>query len=129
MVTGVGKENKMNMRHIMIFLVSFGVTFGISQWVHAEAPKKEDEKMLCVTNEELDKIMVSKNYDILLNMTNPDGIVESVWTGGQNIVITAAVPKENKSCLLTTMTSVTYNPKAIEEVWETYKKQTKQKDI
>jgi hypothetical protein len=24
---------------------------------------------------------------------------------------------------------VTYNPKAIEEVWETYKKQTKQRDI
>lgn len=123
----------MNMRHMMIFLVSFSLTFGLSQWAHyahaTEAPKKEDEKMICVTNEELDKIMVSKNYDILLNMTNADGVVESVWTGGQTIVITAAVPNEQKSCLLATLTKVTFNPKAIEDVWETYKKQTNQKDI
>lgn len=122
----------MKLRHMMIFLVSFSVSFGVSQLLThakgAEAPKQE-EKMLCVTNEEMDKIMVDKGYDILLQMTNPDGVVESVWTGGQNIVITAAVPNEPKSCLLTTMSKVTYNPKAIEEVWETYKKQTKQKDI
>jgi hypothetical protein len=118
----------------MIFLVSFSISFGASQMIahnaKAEEPKKEEKSdMICVTNEELDKIMVSKNYDILLNMTNPEGVVESVWTGGQTIVITAAVPNEPKSCLLATMTKVTYNPKAIEEVWETYKKQTKQKDI
>jgi hypothetical protein len=62
-------------------------------------------------------------------MTNADGIVESVWTAGQSIIITAAVPNEQKSCLLTNMSKVTFNPKAIEEVWETYKKQTKQRDI
>lgn len=122
----------MKLRHVGFFLLGFVPTFAFSQWAHqahgAEAPKQE-EKMLCVTNDEMDKIMVDKGYDILLQMTNPDGVVESVWTGGQNIVITAAVPNEPKSCLLTTMSKVTYNPKAIEEVWETYKKQTKQKDI
>lgn len=122
----------MKLRHVGFFLLGFIPAFAFSQLnshaKEAEAPKKE-EKMLCVTNEEMDKIMVDKGYDILLNMTNSDGVVESVWTGGQSIVITAAVPNEPKSCLLATMTKVTYNPKAIEEVWETYKKQTKQKDI
>lgn len=94
----------------------------------ADTPKK-DEKMVCLNDDELDKIMVSKNYDVVLTMKNYDGVVESVWAGGQSIVITAAVPNEKKSCLLATMTDVTYNPKAIEEIWETYKKQTKQKDI
>jgi hypothetical protein len=82
-----------------------------------------------MTNEEADKLMTDKGYDILLNMTNNDGVVESVWYGGKSIVITAAVPNEKKSCLLATMNDVTYNPKAVEEIWETYKKQTKQKDI
>jgi hypothetical protein len=119
----------MSMRHVMFFLIGFVPAFAFSQWAHSGEVPKQEEKMLCVTNEELDKIMVEKGYDILLNMTNPDGVVESVWTGGQNIVITAAVPNQPKSCLLTTLTKVTFNPKAIEEVWETYKKQTKQKDI
>jgi hypothetical protein len=82
-----------------------------------------------VTNGELDKIMVEKGYDVLLTMKNEDGVVESVWTGGQSITITAAVPDQDKSCLLAIMKDVTFNPKAIEEIWETYKKQTKQKDI
>jgi hypothetical protein len=118
----------------MIFLVSFSISFGASQMIahnaKAEEPKKDEKSdMVCVPNEELDKLMTEKNYDILLNMTNYDGVVESVWTAGQSIIITAAVPNEKKSCLLAVMNDVTYNPKAIEEVWETYKKQTKQKDI
>jgi len=124
----------MKMRHMMIFLMSFGITLGVSQFLHANAKERMDgkqnpEKLVCVGNAELDKMMVEKGYDILLNMTNEDGVVESVWTSGQSIVITAAVPKEQTSCLLANMKNVTYNPKAIEEVWETYKKQTKQKDI
>ena len=93
--------------------------------------KDNPEKMdiTCVSNTELDKTMTDKGYDILLNMTNNDGVVESMWYAGKSIVITAAVPNEKKSCLLAVMNNVTYNPKAIEEVWETYKKQTKQKDI
>lgn len=124
----------MKMRHMMIFLMSFGITLGVSQFLHANAKERMDgkqnpEKLVCVGNAELDKMMVEKGYDILLNMTNEEGVVESVWTSGQSIVITAAVPKEQTSCLLANMKNVTYNPKAIEEVWETYKKQTKQKDI
>lgn len=122
----------MNKRHIGFFLLGFVPAFAFGQWAHsahAAEAKKEDDKLICVTNQELDKTMVEKGYDILLQMTNPEGVVESVWAGGQSIVITAAVPNETKSCLLASMSKVTYNPKAIEEVWETYKKQTKQKDI
>lgn len=122
----------MKLRHVAYFMAGFipATLFNLyaDHARSAEAPKKDD-KMICVTNEELDKVMVSKGYDILLNMTNEDGVVESVWSGGQSIVITAAVPNEPKSCLLANMSKVTFNPKAIEEVWETYKKQTKQKDI
>ena len=85
--------------------------------------------MVCISNAELDKTMVEKGYDVLLTMKNDDGVVESVWAGGQSIAITAAVPNQDKSCLLTMMKDVTFNPKAVEEIWETYKKQTKQKDI
>lgn len=100
-------------------------------WATAEtkAPKKEDEKLVCVSNAELDKNMTEKGYDILLQMTNENDVKQTIWLYGQSIVITASVPKEETSCLLATMKNVTYNPKAIEEVWETYKKQTKQKDI
>ena len=118
------------MRHIMIFVLFFMVGLNIPNIIKvygAEAPKKDE--MICVTNEELDKMLPEKGYDILLNMTNEDGVVESIWTAGQSVIITAAVPNEKKSCLLAVMKDVTFNPKAIEEVWETYKKQTKQKDI
>ena len=115
-------------KNMLGILLALGVSFAIG----AEAPKKDETKkdeMICVDNTALDKIMVDKGYDILLNMTNPEGVVESVWTRGQSILITAAVPNQPKSCLLASMTKVTFNPKAIEEVWETYKKQTKQRDI
>ena len=120
------------MRHMMIFATVFTLSFGLTQYVLGEEAKKEEsknEQMVCVTNETLDKMLPEKGYDILLNMTNEDGVVESIWTAGQSVIITAAVPNEKKSCLLAVMKDVTFNPKAIEEVWETYKKQTKQKDI
>ena len=116
------------MRNYIIALAAFFAIFAFVNWkASAETPKKEE--MVCVTNEELDKMLPEKGYDILLNMTNEDGVVESIWTAGQSVIITAAVPNEKKSCLLAVMKDVTFNPKAIEEVWETYKKQTKQKDI
>lgn len=121
-------------KNFMIFAASFLATFYTSiflNYAHGkEAPKPAPKTELsCITNAELDKIMTEKNYDILFNMTNEDGIVESIWYAGQSIIITGAVPGQAKSCLLATMNKVTYNPKAIEDVWETYKKQTKQKDI
>jgi hypothetical protein len=44
-------------------------------------------------------------------------------------MITASVDKQDTSCLIAAMKDVTYNPNAIEQIYEIYKKQTKQKDI
>ena len=119
------------MRQVIIVAMGFiiGTVFFlcVEHAYSKEEPKKDD--MLCVENSVMEKTLVDKGYDILLNMTNENGVVESVWAAGQSIVITAAVPNEKQSCVLANMSKVTYNPKAIEEVWETYKKQTKQKDI
>ena len=118
------------MRHVIIAIVSAMLGSAFFQYVnHAHSEEAKKEEMVCVTNETLDKMLPEKGYDILLNMTNEDGVVESIWTAGQSVIITAAVPNEKKSCLLAVMKDVTFNPKAIEEVWENYKKQTKQKDI
>jgi len=122
----------MKLRYVAYFLAGFIPATLFDYYAHSEEAKKEQpatQAMACVTNEELDKMLSEKGYDILLNMTNDDGVVESLWTAGQSALITAAVPNEKKSCLLAVMKTVTFNPKAIEEVWETYKKQTKQKDI
>jgi hypothetical protein len=62
-------------------------------------------------------------------MTNSDNVVETLWVGGTTVIITAAVPKQDYSCLLATLSNVVYAPYTIEGIWENYKKQTKQKDI
>jgi hypothetical protein len=123
-------EKEMKLRHVAYFLAGFIPATLFNLYAdHARGAEAKKDDMICLTNADLDKTMTEKGYDILLNMTNSEGVVESIWTSGQSIAITAAVPNEQKSCLLATMSKVTYNPKAIEEVWETYKKQTKQRDI
>ena len=120
----------MKLRFVWYFLAGFIPATLFNYYAHGEEAKPVDKQgMVCISNAELDKIMVEKGYDVLLTMKNDDGVVESVWTGGQSISITAAVPNQDKSCLLAMLSNVTFNPKAIEEIWETYKKQTKQKDI
>ena len=120
------------MKNVIIAFVSVFIGISASQLIiHAnakEAEKKEDN-LVCISNAELDKTMQDKGYTILLNMTNENKVVETVWVSGQTISITAAVPNEDKSCLLAMMDNVTYNPNAIEGIWEVYKKQSKQKDI
>ena len=123
------------MRHAIIAFVSLFIGISASQLIiHANAKERMDgkenaEKLVCVSNPELDKTMKDKGYGVLLNMTNENKVVETVWVSGQSITIAAAVPNEDKSCLLAVMSEVTYNPTAIEQIYEIYKKQTKQKDI
>ena len=120
----------MKLRHVAYFLVGFIPATLFNLYAHGdEAKKDQKEQMICLSNKDLDKTMVEKGFDVLLTMKNEDNTVESVWAGGQSIAITAAVPNQDNSCLLAIMKDVTFNPKAIEEIWETYKKQTKQKDI
>ena len=120
------------MRQVIIVVMGFilgSVFFQVVNHAHSkEVPKKEDN-LVCVSNAELDKSMKDKSFGVLLSMTNENKVVETVWVSGQSITITAAVPNEDKSCLLAVMSDVTYNPNAIEQIYEIYKKQTKQKDI
>ena len=121
------------MRHAIIAFVSLFIGISASQLIihaHAkEAPKKQEDNLICVSNPELDKTMKEKGYGVLLTMRNENKIVETIWITGQSITITAAVPNEDKSCLLAVMDDVTLNPTVIEQIFEIYKKQTKQKDI
>ena len=113
-------------KYIAGALCVLGVLFFL-QWKAQADEKKED--LICTKNEELQKILHDKGYEILLNMTNSDGVIQTLWVAGQSALITAAVPKQDNSCLLVTMKDVTYAPYTIESIWENYKKQTKQKDI
>lgn len=119
------------MRNYLMALAAFLVIFTFVNWKANAETKKEE--LPCASNKDIEKIMNDKGYALLLNMTrkedNKDGIIESVWIGGENIVITATVPKGDTSCLMANMGNVIVNPNAIEEIWENYKKQTKQKDI
>jgi hypothetical protein len=115
------------MKYVMIFVLCFFA--GLSFAKERMDGNASAEKLVCVTNAELDKQMKEKGYGVLLNMTNDNGVVETVWVSGQSITITAAVEKQDTSCLLAVMKDVTYNPNAIEQIYEIYKKQTKQKDI
>lgn len=115
-------------KYMLGVLLALGVSFAVTA---KEAPKNEE--MVCAKNVDIEKIMNEKGYSLLLNMTrtenNKDGIIESLWIGGQSAVITASVAGSDSSCFITNMNNVIINPNAIEGIWEAYKKQNKQKDI
>jgi hypothetical protein len=115
------------MKYVMILLAGLFLTSAYAK--ERMDNKAAEEKLVCVTNAELDKTMKEKGYGVLLTMRNDNKIVETIWVTGQSITITAGVPNEDKSCLLAMMDDVTFNPTAIEQIYEIYKKQTKQKDI
>ena len=115
------------MKYVVVLLLSL---FAISAFAKERLDgKAAEEKLVCVSNAELDKTMKEKGYGVLLTMKNDNDVVETVWAGGQSIMITASVDKQDTGCLIAAMKDVTYNPNAIEQIFEIYKKQTKQKDI
>mgnify|MGYP003345544958 CR=1 FL=1 len=95
-----------------------------------ETPKTDQKKeLVCAKNDEIEKIMKEKGYSLLLNMTSNDGVIETLWIGGQSAVVTGTTNKSDTSCLLSTMNGIIFNPYTVEGIWESYKKQSKQKDI
>jgi len=109
----------------VVFLSLTTITFGTP----SKEETKSDDKMLCQKTEEMEKTLTDKGYFRLLSMNNSDKVTEALWVGGQTATIIAKVPNSDSSCLLAIMDTVVYNPNTIEDIWETYKKQTKQKDI
>ena len=86
------------------------------------------EELVCAKIENTEKIMNDKGFYNLLDMTNNNGVIETIWIAGQDIVITAR-DKDN-SCILAMMKNVTYNPDVLQGLIKAYEiQQKKQKDI
>lgn len=115
-----------------IFFALLGCLLAVPVTWATTTPKKEPE-LACADNKDIEKIMNEKGYSLLLNMTrredNKEGIVETLWVGGSNAVITATTKNGTASCFIASMNNVIINPQTIEDIFEIYKKQNKQKDI
>ena len=89
---------------------------------------KAQENMVCVKTSELAKIMEQKGLFSLMNMTNDNGVVETVWITGQSVMITAQ--NKEDSCMLAMMKDVVYNPDTLQGLVKAFEsQQKKQKDI
>ena len=114
-------------KYIMGVLIALGASFAIAAEAPKEAPKKE-EKNVCVKTEDIQKVMNDKGYFTLLNMTNKNKVIETVWIAGTTVVITAQDDKD--SCVLAMLDDVVYNPDTLQGLLKAYEsQQKKQKDI
>ena len=91
----------MKLRHVGFFLLGFIPATLFNYYAHGAETKKEE--LPCASNKDIEKIMNDKGYALLLNMTrkedNKDGIIETVWIGGENIVVTATTPDRKSTRL------------------------------
>lgn len=118
-------------KNFVIFSVTFLVTFYTSMFlnsVHAKTAPKKDELPICDTIENSIKALTGEKYFPLLNMTNKEGVVETIWITGQAIAITAAPPKtqsnaEDTVCLIALMKDVVYNSDTIEGLYKVFEAQ------
>jgi hypothetical protein len=99
-------------------------------WATAETKTepKTEEKLVCEKTDGLVTKMNEKGFYHLLNMTNDNDVVETIWIAGTSIIITAQTG--DNSCILASMKDVVYNPDTLKGLVNAYEKQTgKQKDI
>ena len=89
---------------------------------------KTEEKLVCEKTDDVTKKMNDKGFYHLLNMTNDNDVVETIWIAGTAVIITAQTG--DSSCILASMKDVIYNPDTLKGLVNAYEKQTgKQKDI
>lgn len=95
----------------------------------ADTPTKEKEdKLVCAKISDVTKIMNDKQFYHLLNMNNKNGVTETIWVGGTDIVITAQ--DKESSCVIAMMKEVVYDPDTLQGLVKAYEiQQKKQKDI
>lgn len=99
-------------------------------WATAETKTetKTEQKLVCEKTDGLTKKMNDKGFYHLLNMTNDNDVVETIWIAGTSVIITAQTG--DSSCILASMKDVIYNPDTLKGLVNAYEKQTgKQKDI
>ena len=95
-----------------------------------KVPAKQEEKLVCDKKENIAKTFEDKKFFSLLNMTNENKVVETVWISGTTIAITAAVPDNDQVCLLAMMSDVVYNSDTIQGLNKVFEQQlNKEKGI
>jgi len=114
----------MKIKYGIPFIVGFFLMVAYDQYFHNI--HAEETKLTCMNKNEMEKFLNDKGFQLLLNMSprenNPDGIIESLWVGGTNAVISASNKDSDKSCFLTFFDNVIFNPFTIEEIFNAYKK-------
>ena len=91
------------------------------------APGAADkDKFICGPSDKIEEVLGEKGYRHFFDMTAENGVIETMWIGGPQIVATAQ-KDEKTSCFLTTFKNVTLNPKTIEKIHEVLK--STQKDL
>ena len=115
----------------IVFSILGSLTFQYLNHADAAPTKEEpktEEKLVCEKTDGLSKKMNDKGFYHLLNMTNDNDVVETIWISGTAVVITAQTG--DNSCILASMKDVIYNPDTLKGLVNAYEKQTgKQKDI
>lgn len=121
------------LRYISLLITAFFLTYAyFHSTSHAapKAPAKQEDKLVCDKKEDVIKAFEDKKFFPLLNMTNKEKVVETIWISGASIALTASVPNENTICLLAMMTDVVYNSDTIEGLHKVFEAQlNKEKGI
>jgi hypothetical protein len=95
---------------------------------HAKETKQQEEKLVCDKKENIVKVFEDKKFFPLLNMTNKEKVVETIWISGATIAITAA--KDDTVCMLAMMEDVVYNSDTITGLYKVFEAQlNKEKGI
>lgn len=119
------------MRYVIIMLVSFLTSTAFFQYVnhaHGKETPKQEEKLVCDKKEAVVKTFEDKKFFPLLNMTNKEKVVETIWISGASIAITAA--KDDTVCLLAMMDEVVYNSDTVTGLYKVFEAQlNKEKGI
>ena len=108
-----------------------GVLFALSvsfSFATAKEQPKQQEKLVCDTKANVIKTFEEKKFFSLLNMTNKEKVVETIWVNGTSIAITAA--SGDTVCLLAMMDEVVYNSDTITGLYKVFEAQlNKEKGI
>jgi len=96
----------------------------------AKSQPKKEELPICDKKENVVKYMEEAKYFPLLNMTNKEGVVETIWITGQAIAITTSPPKSEMTCLIAMMHDVLYNSDTVTGLYKVFEAQlNKEKGI
>jgi hypothetical protein len=121
------------LKYVSTLITAFFLTYAYFHSVgHAapKAPAKQEEKMVCDKKENIVKTFEDKKFFPLLNMTNQEKVVETIWISGATIAITASVPKDDTVCLLAMMDEVVYNSDTVTGLYKVFEAQlNKEKGI